>query len=865
MRISPEIQSIFVIAVIIIACISIAYSAFGGASQGVPMLTSLKQSNGMWMIGALIVAALLIGVIGAYCPSTLPLAQVSHPLLKSNGTNEVMSEHFAVQHDMNDDVNILPNFTETSNNTHAIALPFALVNGNIKNPLNQKYVLRQLPKTVAAETTHSCRLKFSEFEPGSTYTLRVWIRMDTDMKDIVEKGQLCSFDLRYTTSGYDENYKRLNNDQGLSIVDSIDMNEHVWYLLEKTTPIKIPQNASHIEWYVGTLSNNDIQLPSPVHWCGFHASIYLEGAVSLPVKNGLTSMHSAFEQQSSLNTLGEWVDLSRSGIDAKLSHSDSTFTITEDGGLSFTGPLTGTSSFMLSNKHHQGHEKQDNIGAFTISFVYRNNKTSDTVGVQRLLRVRGEHLDHDSLANPPNYMLDIHIDHDSDELQISQQHYTDNRWVPVTFRVKLHEDVAVYTIVHDGSKNIRLYSNSTERAKQDDWFDRSYRVHCPTHSLIWNEDGKTMATLYATLTYNIALTHKQIQKLSKYLMRQYNTVGERQDTVVYGQKNQLTNNHAMEMNELRAQMKSLQKKLYFAENTSAFSPEPNFYESNDQFGGSYDAYGTPTDHTSLQRYMGRIQSIQEQLRKLREQEVMLHGKMASEPQSSRPLTKGMRVVIIKDNMEAIVSTDEYHEQNIPYVTVDYVDGSTYNKKVKRSEVRLNEEYSTTKQCNRNTPCGSGQFCNYDRLDIPNQGMCESCDSITSCDRSFLVDTKSSCESQCPLKKGPMVSEQEVLCDAKTPCEQNAFCNYVHGDYGYCESCDIVADELCDSEGMTKEAKRQCRKRCLAKEQKPYLYRSELTDAEYNQLSHEKKKNVLHDCIWNRTVRKFKPLDTEPND
>jgi len=111
----------------------------------------------------------------------------------------------------------------------------------------------------------------------------------------------------------------------------------------------------------------------------------------------------------------------------------------------------------------------------------------------------------------------------------------------------------------------------------------------------------------------------------------------------------------------------------------------------------------------------------------------------------------------------------------------------------------------------------------------------------------------------------MVSEQEVLCDAKTPCEQNAFCNYVHGDYGYCESCDIVADDLCDSEGMTKEAKRQCRKRCLAKEQKPYLYRSELTDAEYKQLTHEEKKNVLHDSMWNRNVRKFEPLITEPDD
>lgn len=855
MWISPEIQSIFVIAVIIIACISIAYSAFGGASQGVPMLTSLKQSNGMWLIGSLVIAALLIGTIGVYCPSVLPIAQVTHRTSSPHGTNEVLSEHFTGY-----DENILPNFTEGDHKTHAISVPFELVK-NDKNPSNQDYVLVQ--HYDKPTTAHSCRLKYSNFIPRSSYTLKVWISMDRNIKKFVEKGELNSFDLRYATSGSDNNYKRLDYDQNFSIEKTRRMNGKRWYLLKKSTPIKVPQNASHIEWYVGTMTS-PITLTEPVYWCGFHASVYLEGADELPVKQYLTSLYSTFEQHSRLNISGEWVDQSPYGINAKLSNSEGGFNINDEG-FTFTGSLIGAPSRMLSHNHQQLKEtNQDNIGAFTISFVYYKNTSSDT-GKQRLLRIRGEHHDHDSLANPPNYILDIHIDHNSSKLEISQQHYKVNEWKLMTFSVDLFPDVAVYTLVHDGSTNIAMYLNSQKKENQDNWFDRSYRVHCPTHSLIWNEDGKTMSTLYATLTYNIALTHNQIKKLSNYLMRQYHTAGIHQNTTEDSQTNQFTQNHLMEMIELKEQMKSLQQKLYLAENTSAFSPTPSFYESNGQFGGSYDAYGTPTDHTSLQRYMSRIQSIREQLRKLREQEVTLHRRMTIEYPSSKPLTKGMRVLIIKDNAEAIVSTDEYNEQNIPYLTVDYVDGSAYNKKVKRSEVRLNEECSTLpKQCNSNTLCDSGQFCNYDRLDIPNQGICESCDSITSCDRSFLVDTKSSCESQCPIKKGP-ASGQEVLCDAKTPCEQNAFCNYVHGDYGYCESCDIVADDLCDSEGMSKEAKRQCRKRCLAKEQKPYLYRSELTDAEYNQLSHEKKKNVLHDCIWNRTVRKFKPLKTELDD
>ena len=65
------------IAILLVVCISIGYVAFGGGSQGVPMLASLRRSNGSWLVGALVVAALMLGVLGACCPSVLPLAQIA--------------------------------------------------------------------------------------------------------------------------------------------------------------------------------------------------------------------------------------------------------------------------------------------------------------------------------------------------------------------------------------------------------------------------------------------------------------------------------------------------------------------------------------------------------------------------------------------------------------------------------------------------------------------------------------------------------------------------------------------------------------------------------------------------------------------
>ena len=919
---SPALQSGGLIAVVLVVCISIGYAAFGGGAQGVPMLASLRRSNGSWLVGALVVAALLLGVLGACCPSVLPLAQIADgphgPLATAHhaARGEVIAEGFAVTG--YDDANVVDAFTTASHKDHAIAAPFALVD-NVDNPCDDRYVLRQSPAATAG-TTHACRLTVGGMKGGSTYRLRVWVRTDdATVRQHVENVALRAFDLRFTTSGYDDRPKSLDSSGEVRIVTAKDTRDgNVWYLVEKVAPLTVPDDAAQVLWYVGTKTAS-VQLSNPVYWCGFHASLHRQGAADLPVTQGLTSFYSAYEKAESWNAAGEWLDRSGNRYNATFSGSDATKpTYTDDGGLSFAGQLFGPPSRALmagrsgvgssttasssscasdggySDDPYTDVASRENVGAFTLTFVYaRETVTAEAVGVQRLLRVRADHLDRDSLANPPNYLLDLHVDHDTGELQVSQQQKAadSDAWTPVAFRVALHADVAVYTLIHDGSKGVRVYINSTEVAVEADWLDRSYRLDDRQHRLVWNEANKTVATLYAAVTYDVQLSRDQVQKLAKYLMRRYTMVGE-DPYATYGAGAHASGSGgtaSTELVELRAQMATLQDKLTLAENTSATSPDPTFYDGATGQGSYYDAYGAPTDHTNLQRYVGRIQSVREQLSKLRAQEAALlrgatggrYAESATATIEDLTLVKGMRVVVKADDAEAVVSTDEYTEADVVYVGVNYVDGSEVDKRVRVTELRLHEtelwrlqgvnRAANPTYCNRDSPCGDGRFCNYDRLDAPGEGVCEACESITSCDRSFHVDTKASCEAQCPAKaaaEAPHAANQphhHTLCDAQTPCEAGSFCNYVHGRYGYCEACDVVADDLCDAEGMNKEAKRQCRKRCLAAEQKPYQYRTELTDAEYKQLTHKEKQNVLHDATWNRSVRQFEPLVSDPAD
>lgn len=909
----PALQSGGLIAVVLVVCISIGYAAFGGGSQGVPMLASLRRSNGSWLVGALVVAALLIGVLGACCPSVLPLAQIADgPIATAHhaARGEVIAEGFAVTD--YDDANLVDAFTAASHKEHAIAAPFALVD-NVDNPCDDQYVLRQSPAATAG-TTHACRLTVGAMKGGSTYRLRVWVRTDdATVRQHVENVALRAFDLRFTVSGFDDRPKSLSSNGEVRIVTAKDTRDgNVWYLVEKAAPLTIPQDAAQVLWYVGTKTAS-VQLSNPVYWCGFHASLHRQGAADLPVTQGLTSFYSAYEKEESWNGAGAWLDRSGNRYHATFGGNGGTKpTYTDDGGLRFTGQLFGPPSRVLvagrsgvdstiasascaanDDDPYTDVASRENVGAFTLTFVYaRETAKAEAVGVQRLLRVRADHLDRDSLTNPPNYLLDLHVDHDSGELQVSQQQKAadSDAWTPVAFRVALHADVAVYTLVHDGSKGVRVYINSTEVAVEADWLDRSYRLDDRHHRLVWNEASKTLATLYAAVTYDVELTRDQVRKLAKYLMRRYTMVGE-DPYGAYGSDSYASGtgyggSASTELVELRARMATLQDKLTLAENTSATYPDPSFYDGATGQGSYYDAYGAPTDHTNLQRYVGRIQSVREQLRKLRAQEAaLLSGKAtytdATATLEDLTLVKGMRVVVKADDAEAVVSTDEYTEADAVYVGVDYVDGSEVDKRVRVTELRLHETEQWRLQgvnraanptyCSRDTPCGDGRFCNYDRLDAPGEGVCEACDAITSCDRSFHVDTKASCEAQCPTKaaaQAPQAANQphhHTLCDAQTPCEAGSFCNYVHGRYGYCEACDVVADDLCDAEGMNKEAKRQCRKRCLAAEQKPYQYRTELTDAEYKQLTHKEKQNVLHDATWNRSVRQFEPLVSDPAD
>ena len=887
---SSSLQAGIMIAIILIVCISVSYYAFGGGDRRIPMHTSFMSGKCGWFIGALVVAALLIGLFGTCFPRLLPLTgDVSS--LPSRRRGEVLAEGFVGS--MNE--NLFDTFTSpiSAKSVHAISDPFDVV-ANVNNPVNDAHVLQQSHKSSVVNKNHPCRLTLQKITAGSDYTLRIWIRTDNVIvRSQIEQNLLRPFDLRYITSAYDERPKSIVTNAEVRIIDTRQVDNAVWYLFEKTTPVTIPDDATTVYWYIGT-TKASVSLQTSVYWCGFHISVYRASISDLTITRGLSSFYTAFDGNQSLTESGQWLDKSGKKNHATVSSGDTLPRITSDGGLILMGKTYGPPSSVLSShtddlsQQYNWSSSRENVGAFTIVFMYAKESNNEQVGMQRLLRVHADHFDADNGdSNPPTYMLDMHIDHDTNQLQISQQQKSNDLgdWQPVSLRVSLHADVAVYTFVHDGTKGIRIYINSTEVAVQADWFDRNYQIGDPNRRIVWNESKHTLQTLYATVTYHQLLSPAEIRSLAKYLMRKYNEVD---DDRLTGQSTSSSVSSGSstthtELVELRTQMSALQQKLALAENTSATDPHPSFYNTATQSSSFYDPYGPPTDNTNLNNYVNRIRSIRGQLDRLRNQEAELLKRVPAYATHATiediELVKGMRVITKQDDQEAIVTKDQFVEQHLVYVYIDYVDGSIVDKKIRVSDLRLHSnEYwrlrdasvSKGMYCNRHTLCSNGQFCNYDRMDTPGEGICEPCDSIVACDRSFLVDTKSSCESQCPQKHTdtPRASNQghhHILCDKQNPCKTGEFCNFANDNYGFCEACDVDADDLCDTEGLSKEGRRQCRKKCLAREQQPVLYRSELSDEEYNRLTIREKQNVLHDDTWNRTVRTFQPVTEDPAD
>ena len=90
------------------------------------------------------------------------------------------------------------------------------------------------------------------------------------------------------------------------------------------------------------------------------------------------------------------------------------------------------------------------------------------------------------------------------------------------------------------------------------------------------------------------------------------------------------------------------------------------------------------------------------------------------------------------------------------------------------------------------------------------------------------------------------------CDKSHPCTDDLqYCDYAHGTHGTCRPC----DGACDTEGLTNRAARQdCARVCNPKVGARYRLRTSYTDAEYQALTPTEKLNVLQNGEFVRTSR-----------
>lgn len=90
------------------------------------------------------------------------------------------------------------------------------------------------------------------------------------------------------------------------------------------------------------------------------------------------------------------------------------------------------------------------------------------------------------------------------------------------------------------------------------------------------------------------------------------------------------------------------------------------------------------------------------------------------------------------------------------------------------------------------------------------------------------------------------------CDKQHPCTEDLqYCDYAHGTHGTCRPC----EGACDTEGLTNRAARQdCARVCNPKMGARYRLRTSYTDAEYQALTPTEKLNVLQNGEFVRTAR-----------
>ena len=656
------IQASLTIITIVTICVAASYYAFGQSKHQIStpsdFFNALFVHDCTWFVCALIVSALLVGIIGSVYPNLIPLQgptyhDTSIPLHAETYTNYDTGRN-----------SIIPKLNSSSELTNIIRSPFELVN-DVNNPIDENYVLKQFLQTIQMNDQHATQLIIKPIQPGFNYKIRVSVGVPSQflfIRKLLESNVIRLFDLRYTTHPADKTPIKLTSSTDGNVIRTREMNGIIWYTFEKNNILKLPDDATHVHWYVGTACKQ-FQIPTSIYWCGFEMLNHYEFLPELPVSRSLTSFFEAFKGPRSMTVRGEWYDLSGHLHHAQFSQKNVRPSYTDDGGLNLHDRMIGPPSSVLS-KHVTHSTSRENVGPFTLMIMYAKVSNPNDRH-QRLLRVHADHFDSDDGdSNPPSYLMDVMIDHHSNKMQIKQQHKKGEskgnaNWSTSSIPIDLHTDVGVYTIVHDGSKNIHLYANSVKTDTHLNWFDRNYQLNQNRH-LIVNEANTQLSTLYALVTFNRALSAMEVRRLTKYLMRRYNEVDDDRGVSSHSVSSQ--EETTIPSSELEKGFTELKSQI---KNQQIHDDAPISNNSNDD-----------------QNTMQNMVYGEEEGSESNDDQSSLYS------DSDAMLKLGTKVIHRQTNEEAMVSREPYTYENIRYIDITYMNGSKINAQTRIVDVQL---------------------------------------------------------------------------------------------------------------------------------------------------------------------------------
>ena len=364
------------------------------------------------------------------------------------------------------------------------------------------------------------------------YTMRVWVTAP----DRQTLQHINPFAIMYTTAS--EEQKTLIPTQYRIVEEQNVAYEALpgsrWFLVE-SSEVRIPTSTTAVYWRLKKTTRD-------IHWCHFEVQ-HKRGASDFEPTDGLQALYSTFLEGSNMNQR-QWRD--ESGYNA-LTQLESV-PETNDRGVVLTNSWNGPLSSVLLGQLDGSCSRSNNLVDFTVTFYYKpDNSVSEStnVPIKILFTVYGDHRNRFQHDNPPNYFFRCKVDAQNNRLCIMQQNVTEEspdyaeKEIYVPLRNQTDEPTLYTIVVHANTRtmgDVHVYANRQLESYMPQWLDLDYEFG-DNHRIVWGNNIPTYAqqnygtngaihdkgVLFMHAVYNSALNADQVQILSQYITRKYNT------------------------------------------------------------------------------------------------------------------------------------------------------------------------------------------------------------------------------------------------------------------------------------------------------------------------------------------------------